>query len=260
VQTTDFDAVADDFDRFRALPAGVPAEIRRAMWDALDRAPAGRVLDLGAGTGRIGEAFVAAGDAYVGVDQSAKMLARFAGKFARRGGRIPALAQADGQALPFRTATFDAVLMVQVIGASPGWRLMLTEAARVLRPGGGIVLGKAAGPTDGLDARMRAQLALILDQLGVEMHRRGAEREDALAFLGLAARCLTTVVAARWQATRIPRDFLARHATGARFAALPQALKEEALRRLAAWSVTTFGNLDAPHAELHHFVLDIGLF
>ena len=40
---------------------------------------------------------------------------------------------------------------------------------------------------------------------------------------------MTEVVAARWEAPRSPRDFLARHATGARFAALPQPIKDEAL-------------------------------
>src|SRR2546430_570734 len=44
---SDFDAIADDFDRFRALPAGVPAAIRAAMWEALGIPQDGRVLDLG---------------------------------------------------------------------------------------------------------------------------------------------------------------------------------------------------------------------
>jgi SAM-dependent methyltransferase len=118
------------------LPAGVPAAIRRAMWDALGLATAGRVLDLGAGTGRIGAAFVDAGDAYIGVDASAGMLARFAEKMSGRGGAVPALALADGQALPFPAACFDAVLMVQVIGGTTGWRGILSEVRRVLRPGG----------------------------------------------------------------------------------------------------------------------------
>jgi ubiquinone/menaquinone biosynthesis C-methylase UbiE len=257
---SEFDDVAQDFDRFRALPAGVPAAVRRAMWDATGGATTGRVLDLGAGTGRIGEAFVAAGDSYVGIDVSARMLARFAEKMSGGGGRLPALAQAGGQALPFPSDTFDAVLMVQVIGGTPGWREVLSEARRVLRPGGSLVLGKAVGPPLGLDGRMRAQLALILSEAGVEMQRRGARPEEALAWLTPAARRWSAVVAARWETTRSPRDFLARHATGARFAALPQPIKDQALARLADWAVATFGTLDAPLAEQHAFVLDICLF
>ncbi len=260
MQESDFDAVAGDFDRFRALPAGVPEAIRRAIGDALGIATMGRVLDLGAGTGRIGEAFVAAGDSYIGVDASARMLARFAEKLSGLVATAPALAQADGLALPFPAASFDAVLMVQVIGGSTGWRGILSEARRVLRPGGSIVLGKAVGPPLGLDGRMRERLSLILADAGVEMHRRGVRREDALAWLAPAARRLSTVVAARWETTRSPRDFLARHATGARFAALAQPVKDEALRRLAEWAIATFGTLDAPLVEQHAFLLDLLLF
>ena len=93
--TSDFDAIADDFDRFRALPDGVPRTIRDTIWAALDCASAGRLLDLGAGTGRIGEAFVAAGDRYIGVDASARMLACFARRPAMQGGATPALVQAE---------------------------------------------------------------------------------------------------------------------------------------------------------------------
>jgi ubiquinone/menaquinone biosynthesis C-methylase UbiE len=257
MRISDFDAVADEFDRFRALPEGVPEAIRRAIWDALDGAPRARVLDLGAGTGRIGEAFIAAGDAYIGVDASARMLARFAGKVASRGEAVPELVLADGQALPFPSAAFDAVLMVQVLGGTPGWRGILSEARRVLRPGGGLVLGKSIAPPLGLDGRMRSQLSVILAEAGVEMHRRGAGREDALAWLAPAARCVSAVVAARWETTRSPRDFLTRHATGARFAALPQSVQDEALGRLAEWAIATFGTLDAPILEQHEFVLDV---
>jgi ubiquinone/menaquinone biosynthesis C-methylase UbiE len=260
MRISDFDAVAEEFDRFRALPDGIAEAIRRAMWDTLGPAPRWRVLDLGAGTGRIGEAFIAAGDAYIGVDASARMLARFAAKGTTRDGALPALAQADGQALPFPSGTFDAVLMVQVISGTPGWRGILSEARRVLRAGGGLVLGKAIGPPHGLDGRMREQLSRILVEAGVPMHRRGAGREDALAWLAPVASRVTTIVAARWETTRSPRDFLARHATGARFAALPQSIKDEALLKLAEWAAATFGVLDTPLTEEHTFFLDICIF
>lgn len=256
----DFDATAADFERFRALPAGVPAAIRQAMWTALGSPPEARLLDLGAGTGRIGAAFWAAGDAYVAVDRSARMLAHFASKAEAGGGPALLLVQADGQALPFPAASFDAVLMVQVVSGLPGWRRLLTEARRVLRPEGAMVLGKAVRPPEGLDARMRAQLGMLLSEAGVDAHRPGAGQEEARSWLDPAARRLTEVVAARWVASRSPREFLDRHATGARFAALPQPIRDAALRRLADWAVATFGALDATVVETHEFVLDVCIF
>jgi SAM-dependent methyltransferase len=255
-----FDTIAADFDRFRALPAGVPAAIRNALWEALPSTPGALLLDLGAGTGRIGEAFAASGDAYIAVDPSAGMLAHFAAKAASRGGPAPWLVQADGQSLPFPAAAFDAVLLVQVLSGAPGWRKLLVESQRILRPGGALVLGKTVGPPDGIDARMRAQLGLILSEVGVDSRRPGAGRDEARGWLAQQARCLPEVVAARWDAPRSPRDFLARHATGARFTALPQSVREEALWRLAEWAVSTFGTLDATIIEPHAFVLDVCVF
>jgi ubiquinone/menaquinone biosynthesis C-methylase UbiE len=255
-----FDAAAADFERFRALPAGVPGAIRTAVWTALGGAPGGRILDLGAGTGRIGEAFVAARDAYVGVDTSAEMLAYFAKKPVPPGGLVPALVRADGQALPFRAATFDAVLIVQVLSGLPGWQSLLCEARRVLRAGGGLVLGRSTAPEDGLDARMRSQLALILADYGVDARRRGGGRDEIRAWLSEATSCTPQVIAARWEAIRTPRQFLDRHATGARFAALTPSIKHQALNRLVAWAGTAFGGIDVALPEPHAFVLDLAIF
>src|ERR1700688_4463953 len=104
-----YDAAAPSFERHRALPAGAPQAIRTAILAALDGASP-RLLDLGAGTGRIGEPFVAAGDDYVGIGLSLGIVR----EFARR--PMPRLAQADGRRLPFPDATFDAVLLIQVFG------------------------------------------------------------------------------------------------------------------------------------------------
>src|SRR5262249_41692495 len=162
------------------------------------------------------EAFVAAGDRYIGLDPSARMLAQFARKLVARGTRAVPLVQADGCALPFADASFDAVLVVQVVSGSPGWRAVFAEARRVLRPGGRLALGKTIRPDDGIDARMREQLSVILAQLGIDARRPGAGREDARLWLARAAVRTTEIVAARWEEPRSPREFLERHATGAR--------------------------------------------
>src|SRR5262249_26047729 len=148
-----YDAAAPRFDLHRTLPEGVPQEIRAAVLEATGL-PSPRLLDLGAGTGRIGWPFVAVGDDYVGIDLSVGMLR----EFARRPAQPPRLVQADGERLPFGGGTFDAVLMVQVFGGMHGWRRVLDEARRVLRPGGVLLIGRVVAPADGLDARMKQRL------------------------------------------------------------------------------------------------------
>src|SRR5687767_5904465 len=101
-----YDAVAPDFDSHRALPSGVPEAIRVAVLRCTSAHP--RLLDLGAGSGRIGWPFAAAGDDYVGIDLSWGMLREFAQRAGGKGS-APRLVQADGRQLPFPDAMFDAV-------------------------------------------------------------------------------------------------------------------------------------------------------
>lgn len=248
-----YDTAAPTYDTYRGLPAGITQAIRAAVLDAAGGVPRPRLLDLGAGSGRIGHAFVAAGDDYVGVDLSLGML----GQFARRadaGGRAPRLVHADGERLPFADAAFDLVLLVQVFGGVEEWRPFVAEARRVLRPAGTLVLGRTAMPEAGLDARMKERLDAILTDMGVAHPRKNA-REHVQRWLGSTARGGAPVAAAEWDAARTPGGFMDRHRTGARFSQLPAPIKDEAMRRLAQWAVVEFGSLDAAAMERHTFEL-----
>src|SRR5262249_45783034 len=157
-----YDAVAPVVDRHRALPEGVPRAIRTAVLAAIGAPARPRLIDIGAGTGRIGFAFAAAGDDYVGVDSSFGMLRAFLERPEVAGGQ-PLLVQSDGGLLPFRDAIFDAAMLIQIFGGLRGWRRVVAEARRVLRPTGALVLGRTAAPVDGVDARMKQRLASILE-------------------------------------------------------------------------------------------------
>jgi ubiquinone/menaquinone biosynthesis C-methylase UbiE len=247
-----FDAAARTFDRHRALPDGVPGAIRAAILAAIGAPSRPRVLDLGAGTGRIGWPFVAGGDDYFGVDLSLGMLREFRRR-ADETGQAPHLVQADGLCLPLADGTFDAVLLIQVFGGMRGWRRLLAEAKRVLRVPGTLVTGRTVAPVHGIDEQMKQRLALLLDEMGIQAAAN--PRDDARRSLELDAQGGIRVVAATWSAERTARDFLERHRTGARFSTLPVPVKDEALRKLGAWAVATFGSLDAALSERHAFEL-----
>lgn len=247
-----FDTNAGQFDRHRALPDGVPEAIRRAILGEF-AAPRPRLLDLGAGSGRVGWTFIAAGDDYVAVDLSFGMLTAFAARGATM------LAQADGGLLPFADDSFDAVLMVQVFGGLDRWRDVIDDARRVLRPGGALIFGRTIRPDDGIDARMKHRLKSILGNRGVERRAQNTRRQ-AEEHLDTVAGSVTTRVAAQWSAETSPRDFLERHSGGARFAQLPAAEREDALRALANWARTEFGALDAMQRERQQFELRLYRF
>jgi ubiquinone/menaquinone biosynthesis C-methylase UbiE len=217
-------------------------------------APSPRILDLGAGSGRIGRPFVDAGDDYVGVDLSLGMLRAFAARAGHGDHVRPRLIQADGRQLPFADAAFDIVMLMQVFGGVYRWRQLLGEARRVLRRGGALVLGRALMPATGLDAQMKQRLAVILAEMEASEERSNT-REQAETFLTEAASDKQRLVPAQWHTGRTPRAFLDRHRTGARFSCLPEAVKEESLGRLAAWAAQTFGSLDEAISEQHQFEL-----
>jgi ubiquinone/menaquinone biosynthesis C-methylase UbiE len=254
-----FDRVAADFERFRSLPALVPVAVRAAVLETLGLTRAVRLLDVGAGTGRIGAAFVTAGDSYFGIDPSAAMLAQFVQRSTGQGGAAPQLVKADGRQLPFSAGQFDAVLLIHVLSGVAGGGRLVSEARRVLRRGGALVLGHASGPPEGLDARMRAKLTEAMDLLNLDGNRPGTRRGEARIDLAASAERQVEVVAARWETVRSPRDFLTQHQTGARFSSLPGATRDQLLRHLSEWAKEAFGDLDTASVEVHAFELDFFL-
>jgi ubiquinone/menaquinone biosynthesis C-methylase UbiE len=252
-----YDRIAPSFDRQRALPAGVMQSVRGAVLAALGHAPAPRILDLGAGSGRIGQGFVVAGDDYVGVDLAAGMLQIFAGK--ETGGHRAALVQADGCALPFEDASFDAVLLVAVFGDLPDWRPLVAEARRVLRPHGVVVIGRTATPDDGIDERLKQRLDLLLDERLPRIPRKNG-RKNAASYLSEIASSSTHLVPANWPVQRSVRQFLERHSGGARFSRLPLSVREEALAELAVWAEAQFGSLETAFTETHRFEMQVFRF
>jgi len=223
----------------------VPQSIRSEILGWLSPLRPERVLDLGAGTGRIGRTFVEAGDPYTGIDLSFEMLRKF--------GTAAALVQADGEYLPFPGPIFNVVLMIHVLSGLDRWRPVLAEARRVLRKGGVIAVGHTVSPPDGIDQQMKRRLSSILEQDGVTPPQTNKPRGDALACLESAALRTTRVISGSWISHRTPRNFIARHPTGRRFAALPFAAQERALERVALWAETQFGSLDAEFEEHYQF-------
>lgn len=248
-----YDAVAGSFDRHRALPEGAALAVREAVLGAV-AAPQPRLLDIGAGSGRLGWAFVAAGDDYVGLDLSFGMLQAF--KARSDIANAPALVQADARALPFAAGSFDAVLLVQVFGGLAGWRSLLDEARRVLRAGGTLMLGRTVNDPGGIDARMKRKLASLLG----ETPRPDNRRDAAERHLAGSASASTQLVPARWTAERSPGGFLDRHAGGAQFNRLPAALRRQALAALRDWAVGEFGRLDVRFTETQRFELRLFKF
>jgi ubiquinone/menaquinone biosynthesis C-methylase UbiE len=105
---------------------------------ALSAVPApGRVLDVGCGTGALLRRLAARlpGADLAGVDPAPRML----GEARKRLGGVR-LEQAPAERLPFADASFDLVVSAMSFDHWADQELGLAECARVLDPGGGLVL------------------------------------------------------------------------------------------------------------------------
>jgi ubiquinone/menaquinone biosynthesis C-methylase UbiE len=230
----------------------VPEAIRLALWTAVQLPSPARVLDLGAGTGRFGKAFIEAGDNYTGVDMSLPMLREFKGS-----AREAVLAQADGRQLPFNNDVFDIVLLMHFLSGTDDWQRVIDEVRRVCRNGGIIVVGSTARPESGIDTQLKQQLKVILEEMGVAWHKTQQAHRDAIRYLKLFAARHIHTEAAFWNVSATAQDFFLRHRSGARFAALPTAVQEEALQKLNTWVEQVFGSMHREFNERRSFELDI---
>ena len=139
----DYDRVAHLYDR-----TFTDIRVRGPEWTWLSqRLSAGQhVLDLGCGTGALLRALEDCGVTGVGADVSGAMLDR-----ARSHRPHHPFVQLDGPSLPFADHHFDAVVSL-LSWRYLDWDPILAEVARVLRPGGRLLLvDMVARPADPLD-------------------------------------------------------------------------------------------------------------
>ena len=242
-----FDRIARSYDAQRAHPPEVAARVGAAI--AAVAGPAARVLELGAGTGRIALPTAAAGCRVIGVDIAIEMLrvARLGVRGQRAAGECR-LIQGDIMRLPLRDGTFDAVLAVHVLHLVGDWRGALAEAVRVLRPGGAFIQGRDWRDPQSCAERLRAKLREVVMDLvpGARPPGAGAAIAQALARHGGVAE--PEIVAAEWTGRASPHAVLAGMAAraDAETWALEDDLLAAALARVRAWAEQTW---DDPAAE-----------
>jgi len=134
-----FRAQAGDWDRLRALHVD-EAEVERAMLEVIGERPFDRLLDLGTGTGRVLELLAPHIRRGVGIDLSHEMLSVARAKLDAAGYGHCQVRHGDLYALPFEAASFDVVTIHQVLHYLDDPARAIGEAARMLRPGGRLLI------------------------------------------------------------------------------------------------------------------------
>jgi ArsR family transcriptional regulator len=129
---------AEVWDQIRSLHVA-ESEVERAIDRALGRRALGRLVDIGTGTGRMIELFGPRASQAIGIDRSSEML-RLARAKLESAGINPSLRQGDMYALPLPDEAADNVIIHQVLHYAHSPASAIAEAARVLAPGGTLLV------------------------------------------------------------------------------------------------------------------------
>ncbi|WP_126635104.1 class I SAM-dependent methyltransferase [Embleya hyalina] len=223
-------------DRYhRARPAYRP-EVIAYLHGAVDLGPGREVLDLAAGTGRMTAELVALGADVTAVEPSEAMRATFA----RALPEVP-LHIGSAEEIPFPAGSFDAVVVAQAFHWFDG-PAALREIARVLRPGGGLVL--LWNERDESDAEALA-LSAVTEWKEFQPYEVG---RDFRTDLDASGRYLPAVRRDfRWTETLAHRELTDRIATLSYVNALPEAEHADFFARLRTHLADRPDPMDIPY-------------
>lgn len=128
-----------DWDEMRALE--LPAQaVEEALLSLIPHGPAGRLLDIGTGTGRVLELLAPRVRQALGVDASKAMLALARARLSAPGFAHCGVRLADMYRLPLADRSFDIVVLQMVLHHAEDPEGAVREATRVLNPGGTLLI------------------------------------------------------------------------------------------------------------------------
>jgi SAM-dependent methyltransferase len=137
-------AHADELEGLRDLYVG-EAAVERALFDMLvGEGPIGRLLDIGTGTGRILELLAPHTEQSVGLDLDHDMLTLARAALGEAQLSRAAVRHGDLHRPPFETGSFDVAVMHHVLHLLDDPGAAIIDAARLLRPGGRLLVADFA--------------------------------------------------------------------------------------------------------------------
>lgn len=162
--------------------------LERAQRELADRAgQAGQeILEIGVGTGLVLPLYPRT-SAVTGIDISEDMLSKAQAK--KDAGQLPHVRQLrvmDGGHLQFDDASFDVVTLPFVITLVPDTDQLLSECARVLKPGGEIIIASKISKGGGFSGLVEDTVSPIAQRMGLSTAYRVSNVEDSADRNGLA--------------------------------------------------------------------------
>lgn len=238
---TEFDRVAASFDRYRAFPHHIGEQLCDRVTAALEAQPGTEFLDMGVGTGRVAALFLGKGYRYIGIDLSEAMIRRFREKLDQA--ELTSLVVGDVTRMPFHDGVFDVVIASSLTRVARPWTAAASEATRVLRRPGHVVLITHADKPGSMQDVLSIRKRQLLEEFGEGAYPRGGAAEATVARWfaehGAAVEVFDTDA---WPNRRTPRELIEQTLRGSRVADRPWAA--ELAAALEKHAADTYGSLD----------------
>ncbi|MBI5346989.1 MAG: class I SAM-dependent methyltransferase [Candidatus Aenigmarchaeota archaeon] len=152
-----WDNIAEEWSKYREKPFPEVIELTEKM--------NGAILDIGCGSGRN----FLPGKKIVAVDFSIEML-----KIAKKKQNC-IFVQGDMSCLPFKKDSFDNIVAVAVIHCTPGWKHVLDECYRILKPGARVLITVWDGEQDAFKKQIERGSSSVIS--GKEITRKWNDYE-----------------------------------------------------------------------------------
>jgi hypothetical protein len=249
----DEQAATGVFDARAGFPDGVAEQIAEAVHSYTGLAPGDLIVEIGAGTGLIGQWLARSPVRYFGLDRSRPMLEVF------RSRASVAVAHADAdRPWPVAGATARAVFGSRVFPLLDLEHL-IREANRVAHPAGAVLVhGTIRRDDDSPKDVLRRQMHQRLRAYGLEPRPAGRLLRQALArAAGEGGTFLPPLAAARWRREVRPVDVLdewrQKYSMGG--VTPPAGVHAAILSELDSWVVERYGDPADPVATKESYVL-----
>ena len=257
IHANNYDRVADIYDATRGLSPEVEQQVGDGLARLLEERGARSVLEVGIGTGRIAVLLAARGVKVTGVDISTAMLQKLREKRHDVG-----VVLAESSSLPFRPASFDAVIFSHILHLVPDATAAVAAAAACLRPGG-ILLNcehtYGEYPEQGAGKRLNEIILEVTGRPG-RAHARGINIAPLLAdsLPGVGATIETHRIA-EWTDVNTLRRELARLEIRANSNTwlIPDEKMPEIVRRFTAEALEIFGGMDVESRAPALFTVEV---
>ena len=253
-----FDAQARGFDLRAGLPASAASAVARAVLEIAAAGPDDLLVELGAGTGEIGQHLIES-IRYVGLDRSRAMLELFGEKLASADDARVRLSRTDAnRPWPVGDASAAVVFASRVTHLLDAEQLV-AELQRVCRAGGHFLVGRVIRDPDGVKSRLRRQRRLLLGQQGVAPRDAKEATERALRELvGCGAVRVEPRSVATWTASASVGEILDEWSEVGAMGGkqLSAATRASVLTEVESWAARELGDLGKVAAWDECYVLE----